>query len=582
MEGGQLPLEESLAAYRRGAELLAFCQSRAQGRAAADRDPREGRAEGVRARRARTMDLTSPSRSGPASGSERIEDVLERALPAPRRRRRALVEAMRYAVLGGGKRVRPLLAYAAGELVERRPDGRRRAGRGGRDDPRVLARPRRPAVHGRRRAAPRQADVPRRVRRGDGAARRRRAAGAGLRGARGRRALRDAGARVRAARATRRARPAWPAGRRSTSTRRRQRDGAARARDDAPDEDRRADPRGGAARRGVRPRARRRRGRARSTRYARAAGLAFQVVDDVLDVEGSAATLGKTAGKDAAQNKPTYVSLLGLAEAQAARRGAARRGARRARGRSARARGGSSRSPTGSCGGRTDDATCSKRIAIARRPAPPRPRRSCRSSRASCARSCSHSVAQTGGHLSSNLGTVELTIALHYVFDTPRDRIVWDVGHQTYAHKILTGRRDGDGASCGRWDGPSGFPRRERERVRHVRHRALVDVDLGGARHGDRGEAQGRGAPRRRGDRRRRDERRHGVRGAQQRRRAPNLLVILNDNDMSISEPVGALQQLPREAAVGRASTTRCAAAARKCWRSCRRCTSSRSARKST
>ena len=51
------------------------------------------------------------------------------------------------------------------------------------------------------------------------------------------------------------------------------------------------------------------------------------------------------------------------------------------------------------------------------------------------------SVAQTGGHLSSNLGTVELTIALHYVFDTPRDRIVWDVGHQTYAHKILTGRR---------------------------------------------------------------------------------------------------------------------------------------------
>src|ERR1700755_3726068 len=52
------------------------------------------------------------------------------------------------------------------------------------------------------------------------------------------------------------------------------------------------------------------------------------------------------------------------------------------------------------------------------------------------------SVSKTGGHLSSNLGTVELTIALHYVFDTPRDRIVWDVGHQTYPHKILTGRRD--------------------------------------------------------------------------------------------------------------------------------------------
>ena len=53
-----------------------------------------------------------------------------------------------------------------------------------------------------------------------------------------------------------------------------------------------------------------------------------------------------------------------------------------------------------------------------------------------------HSVAQTGGHLSSNLGTVELSIAMHYVFDTPRDRFVWDVGHQTYPHKILTGRRD--------------------------------------------------------------------------------------------------------------------------------------------
>src|ERR1700759_4969509 len=52
------------------------------------------------------------------------------------------------------------------------------------------------------------------------------------------------------------------------------------------------------------------------------------------------------------------------------------------------------------------------------------------------------SVSQTGGHLSSNLGTVELTIALHYVFDTPHDRLAWDVGHQTYPHKILTGRRD--------------------------------------------------------------------------------------------------------------------------------------------
>src|SRR5438477_12253136 len=71
-----------------------------------------------------------------------------------------------------------------------------------------------------------------------------------------------------------------------------------------------------------------------------------------------------------------------------------------------------------------------------------------------------NAVAQTGGHLSSNLGTVELTIALHYVFDTPRDRIVWDVGHQTYAHKILTGRR-ARMDTLRQWQGIAGFPRRD-------------------------------------------------------------------------------------------------------------------------
>ncbi|MEY4257163.1 MAG: 1-deoxy-D-xylulose-5-phosphate synthase, partial [Pseudomonadota bacterium] len=71
-----------------------------------------------------------------------------------------------------------------------------------------------------------------------------------------------------------------------------------------------------------------------------------------------------------------------------------------------------------------------------------------------------HSVAQTGGHLSSNLGTVELTIALHRVFNTPHDRLVWDVGHQTYPHKILTGRRDRMGG-LRQFGGISGFPRRD-------------------------------------------------------------------------------------------------------------------------
>src|ERR1700745_492319 len=98
------------------------------------------------------------------------------------------------------------------------------------------------------------------------------------------------------------------------------------------------------------------------------------------------------------------------------------------------------------------------------------------------------SVSQTGGHLSSNLGVIELTIALHYVFDTPRDRIVWDVGHQTYAHKILTGRR-------------ARFPPPQRERIRPFRHREFVDVDLRRARHGGGGEARRPPAARRRGDR---------------------------------------------------------------------------------
>src|SRR5690606_27626431 len=71
-----------------------------------------------------------------------------------------------------------------------------------------------------------------------------------------------------------------------------------------------------------------------------------------------------------------------------------------------------------------------------------------------------HSVARTGGHLSSNLGTVELTIALHYVFNTPEDRLVWDVGHQTYPHKILTGRR-ARMDTLRQLDGLSGFPRRD-------------------------------------------------------------------------------------------------------------------------
>jgi 1-deoxy-D-xylulose-5-phosphate synthase len=155
-----------------------------------------------------------------------------------------------------------------------------------------------------------------------------------------------------------------------------------------------------------------------------------------------------------------------------------------------------------------------------------------------------HSVASTGGHLSSNLGTVELTIALHYVFDTPVDRIVWDVGHQTYAHKILTGRREA--MSTLRQDGGiSGFPRRTES-----------PYDAFGTAHSSTSISAALGmavAARNRGDAR------HSIAvigdGAMSAGMAfealnnagvtegTRLLVVLNDNDMSISPAVGALNR---------------------------------------
>ena len=153
------------------------------------------------------------------------------------------------------------------------------------------------------------------------------------------------------------------------------------------------------------------------------------------------------------------------------------------------------------------------------------------------------SVAKTGGHLSSNLGTVELTVALHYVFNTPTDRLVWDVGHQTYPHKILTGRRDRM-ATLRQLGGLSGFPQRGES-----------EYDTFGTAHSSTSISAALGmalAARIQG------EERHAVAiigdGAMTAGMAfealnnagvadCNLLVILNDNDMSISPPVGALNR---------------------------------------
>ena len=151
------------------------------------------------------------------------------------------------------------------------------------------------------------------------------------------------------------------------------------------------------------------------------------------------------------------------------------------------------------------------------------------------------SVSKTGGHLSSNLGTVELTVALHYIFNTPEDKLVWDVGHQTYAHKILTGRREAM-SKLRMADGIAGFPKRDESpydtfgtghsstsisaalgmavaaKLRGTEQRAVAIIGDGAMTGGMAFEALNNA----------------GVMDA-------NMLVILNDNDMSISRPVGAL-----------------------------------------
>jgi 1-deoxy-D-xylulose-5-phosphate synthase len=151
------------------------------------------------------------------------------------------------------------------------------------------------------------------------------------------------------------------------------------------------------------------------------------------------------------------------------------------------------------------------------------------------------SVAATGGHLSSNLGTVELTIALHYVFDTPEDRVIWDVGHQTYGHKILTGRRAGM-KRLRQKGGIAGFPRREESpydtfgtahsstSISAALGMAVAAKEQGIDRHviaviGDGAMTAGMAF--------------EALNNAEQT--GANLIVILNDNDMSISENVGAL-----------------------------------------
>ena len=151
------------------------------------------------------------------------------------------------------------------------------------------------------------------------------------------------------------------------------------------------------------------------------------------------------------------------------------------------------------------------------------------------------SVGKTGGHFASNLGAVELTVALHYVYDTPEDHLVWDVGHQSYPHKILTGRKN-QMHTMRQYGGLAGFPKRSES-----------EYDAFGVGHSSTsiGAALGMAVA----DKQLGNNRRSvaiigdGAMTAGQAFEALNcagdmdvdLLVILNDNEMSISPNVGAL-----------------------------------------
>jgi 1-deoxy-D-xylulose-5-phosphate synthase len=155
-----------------------------------------------------------------------------------------------------------------------------------------------------------------------------------------------------------------------------------------------------------------------------------------------------------------------------------------------------------------------------------------------------NSVSSTGGHLSSNLGTVELAIALHYVFDTPHDRMIWDVGHQSYAHKVLTGRREGM-STLRQYGGISGFPKRsesEYDAFGTAHSSTSISAALGMAVAaktknekrsvvaiiGDGAMSAGMAF--------------EAMNNAGVNKKVP-LIVILNDNEMSISPAVGALNR---------------------------------------
>ena len=183
--------------------------------------------------------------------------------------------------------------------------------------------------------------------------------------------------------------------------------------------------------------------------YGYDVGLAFQIVDDLLDVTGDEAALGKKVGKDAAAGKATFVAALGVDGARGEARKLVDRAIARLDGFGAEAE--PLRAFRSVCAGAQElngeGLTMAVDTPHLDRVEWPRDLRdmSARELRAvadELRAEMVDAVSTTGGHLGAGLGVIELTVAIHHLFDTPEDILIWDVGHQCYPHKILTGRRD--------------------------------------------------------------------------------------------------------------------------------------------
>ena len=219
--------------------------------------------------------------------------------------------------------------------------------------------------------------------------------------------------------------------------------------------------------------------------YGRDLGAAFQIADDLLDATARAAETGKATGKDAAAGKATLVSLLGLERArlQAERLVAQAKD---------HLDGFGERGDLLRMLGRFHDRAEELNVHPPSTPLLDRVRVPADMRNFSTDQlkqladelraETIHAVSQTGGHLGASLGVVELTVAIHAVFETPRDRLIWDVGHQAYPHKILTGRRDRI-RTLRRRRAVRLHPA-VRERIRPLRRGAFQHLDLLRARHG--------------------------------------------------------------------------------------------------